>query len=99
MYCSHCLALCINGRFSSVVTLVSKQHSTPVMARQSVPILRSTNIHVPYSITSKVITSTLLNNSENKKGLMKGNYSLFTAVTVDANHLVLWVEQGAGQEH
>ena len=32
-------------------------------------------------------------------GLMKGNYSFFTAVTVDATHLDLWVGQGAGQEH
>ena len=30
--------------------------------------------------------------------LIKGNYSFFTAVTVDATHLV-WVGQGAGQEH
>ena len=30
-------------------------------------------------------------------GLLKGNYSFFTAVTVDATHLVLWVGQGAGQ--
>ena len=32
-------------------------------------------------------------------GLMKGNYSFFTAITADATHLVLWVGQGAGQEH
>ena len=36
--------------------------------------------------------------SRNLHRLTKGNYSFFTAVTVDVTHLVLWVGQGAGQE-
>ena len=32
-------------------------------------------------------------------GHMQGNYSVFTTVTVDSTHFVLWVGQKVGQEH